>query len=72
MKKILYLKFKIKPTEKRNLKTIPVKKFKTVSLAPWKKSYDQPRQHIKKQRHYFANRSSYSQSYGFSSSHVWM
>ena len=40
-------------------------------LAPWKKSYDQPRHHIKKQRHYFANKSSSSQSYGFSSSHVW-
>ena len=39
---------------------------------PWKKSYDQPRQHIKKQRHYFANKSPSSQSYGFSSSHVWM
>ena len=36
------------------------------------KSYDQPRQHIKKQRHYFANKDLYSQSYGFSSSHVWM
>ena len=35
-----------------------------------KKSYDQPRQHIKKQRHYFANKGSSSQSYGFSSSHV--
>ena len=34
-------------------------------LAPWKKSYEQPRQHIKKQRHYFANKSPYSQSYGF-------
>ena len=41
-------------------------------LAPWKKGYDQPRQHIKKQRHYFANKGSSSQSYGFSSSHVWM
>ena len=41
-------------------------------LAPWKKSYDQPRQHIKKQRHYFANQRSSSQSFGFSSSHVWM
>ena len=41
-------------------------------LAPWKKSYDQPRQHIKKQRHDFANKGSSSQSYGFSSSHVWM
>src|SRR5574337_1012771 len=37
-------------------------------LAPWKKSYDQPRQHIKKQRHYFANKGPSSQSYGFSSS----
>ena len=41
-------------------------------LAPWKKSYDQPRQHIKKQRHYFANEGLSSQGYGFSSSHVWM
>ena len=41
-------------------------------LAPWKKSYDQPRQHIKKQRHHFANKSPYSQSYEFSSSYVWM
>ena len=41
-------------------------------LAPWKKSYDQPRQHIKKQRHYFANIGPSSQSYGFSSSHIWM
>ena len=38
----------------------------------WKKSYDQPRQHIKKQRHYFADKGPSSQSYGFSSSHVWM
>ena len=41
-------------------------------LTPWKESYDQPRQHIKKQRDYFANKGPYSQSYGFSSSHVWM
>ena len=41
-------------------------------LAPWKKSNDKPRQHIKKQRHYFANKDLPSQSYGFSSSHVWM
>ena len=41
-------------------------------LAPWKKSYDQPRQHIKKQRHYFDIKGPSSQSYGFSSSHVWM
>ena len=41
-------------------------------LAPWKKSYDKPRQHNKKQRHYFANEGPSSQSYGFSSSHVCM
>ena len=41
-------------------------------LAPWKKSYDQPRQHIKKQRHYFANKGLSSQGYGFSSTHVWI
>ena len=40
------------------------------TLVPWKKSYDQPRQHIKKQKHYFANKGLSSQSYGFSSSHV--
>ena len=45
---------------------------KLKTLAPWKKSYDQPRQHIKKQRHYFANKGPSNQSYGFSSSHVWM
>ena len=38
----------------------------------WKESYDQPRQHIQKQRHYFANKGSSSQGYGFSSGHVWM
>ena len=42
------------------------------TLAPWKKSYDQPKQHIKKQRHYFANKGPSSQSYGFSSGHVWV
>ena len=42
------------------------------TLAPWKESYDQPRQHIQKQRHYFANKRPSSQSYGFSSGHVWM
>ena len=41
-------------------------------LASWKKSCDQPRQHIEKQRHYFANKSPSSQGYGFSSGHVWM
>ena len=42
------------------------------TLASWKKSYDQPGQHIKKQRHYFANKGPSSQSYGFSNSHTWM
>ena len=41
-------------------------------FAPWKKSYEKTRHHIKKQRHYFANKGPYNQSYGFSSSHVWM
>ena len=41
-------------------------------LAPWKKSYGQPRQHIKKQRHHFANTGPSSQGYGFSNGHVWM
>ena len=41
-------------------------------LVPWTKSYDQPRQHIKKQRHYFADKGPSSQSYAFFSSHVWM
>ena len=41
-------------------------------LAPWKKSYDQKRQHVKKQRHDFTSKGPSSQSYGFSSSHEWM
>ena len=41
-------------------------------LTPWKESYDQTRQHIKKQRHYFADKGPQSQSYSFFSSHVWM
>ena len=41
-------------------------------LAPWKKSCEEPRQHIKKQRHHFADGGLYSQSYGVSSSHVRM
>ena len=41
-------------------------------LDPWKKSYDQPRQHSKEQKHYFAYKGPSSQSYGFSSSHVWI
>jgi len=42
------------------------------TLAPWKKNFDQPRQHIQKQRHYFASKGPSSQGYGFSSGHVWM
>ena len=41
-------------------------------LTPWKKSYDQPKEHIKKQRHYSVNKGPSSQSYGFPSRHVWM
>ena len=44
--------------------------FKT--LVTWKESYDKSGQHIEKQRHHFANKGSYSEIYGFSSSHVWM
>ena len=40
-------------------------------ITPWKESYDQPRQHIEKQRHYFANKGQTSQGYGFPSGHVW-
>ena len=40
--------------------------------TPWKKSYEKPRQHIKKQRHHFSNKGPHSQSYGFSRSHVQM
>ena len=42
------------------------------TLTPWKESYDQPRQHIQKQRHYFVNKGLSSQGYGFSCGHVWM
>ena len=42
------------------------------TLTPWEKSYDQSRQHIKKQRCYFANKGPSSKGYGFSSSHVWI
>ena len=45
---------------------------KLKDACSWKKSYDKPRQHIKKQRRYFANKCPSSQSYGFPSSHVWM
>ena len=40
--------------------------------TPWKESYDQPRWHTKKQRHYLANKGPFSQTYGFSSGHIWM
>ena len=42
------------------------------TLTPWKESYDKPRQHIKKQRHYLANKGPSSQGYCFSNSHMWM
>ena len=42
------------------------------TLTLWKQSYDQPRQHIQKQRHYFANKGPSNQGYGLSSGHVWM
>ena len=45
---------------------------KLKTFAPWKKSYDQPRQCIKKQRHFFSNKGLSNQGYGFSSGHVWM
>ena len=41
------------------------------TLAPWKESYNKPRQHNKKPRYHFADKGPYSQSHGFSSSHVW-
>ena len=43
-----------------------------IQLTPWKKIYDQSRQHIQKQKHCFANKGLSIQSYGFSSSHLWM
>ena len=45
---------------------------KLKDISPWNGSYDKPKEHIKKQRHQFANKGSYSQSYGFPSSHIWM
>ena len=43
-----------------------------MKFAPWKKNYDQTRQRTKKQRHYFAYKCPYNQSYDFPSRHVWM
>ena len=45
---------------------------KILLLAPWKESYDKLRPYIKKQRHHFADKGQYSQSYAFSNSHAWM
>ena len=56
-------------TKQTNKQTKTTKK---KPLAPWKKSYDKPRQYIKKQRHYSADKDPYSQSYGFSSNQVRM
>ena len=55
----------------KSLQMVPAA-IKLKYCAPWKKSYDKPKQHIKKQRHHFADKGSYSQSYGFSSGHVWI
>ena len=75
----------LQPTKETSTVTIPIciltnsalgltvfylKNRYSVILSVWKESYDQPRQHIRKQRHYFANKGPYSQGYGFSSSHV--
>ena len=43
-----------------------------MTLTPWKESFDELRQHVEKQRYYFANKGPSSQGYGFSSGHVWM
>ena len=51
---------------------IVIAAMKLKDLTPWKESYDQPRQHIKKQRHYFDNKGPSGQGYHFSSGHVWM
>ena len=45
---------------------------KLKDTTPWKESYDQPRQHVEKERHYFANKGPSRQGYGFPSGHVWM
>ena len=50
----------------------PLTHLTSKELTSWKESYDQPRQHIKKQRHYFANKGPSSQGYGFPRGHVWM
>ena len=45
---------------------------KRLKISPWNKSYDQPGEHTKKQGHYFVSQGPSGQSYGFSSSHIWM
>ena len=57
-------------TGARKLKAVEL--FQGALLAPWKKICDKPRQHIKKQRHHFADKDLFSQNYGFSSNHVWI
>ena len=66
----IILKKKKEEAEKNNVFTGKECMQLHVKLAPWKKSYDRSRQHIKTQRHHFADRGLYNQSYGFSSSHV--
>ena len=55
----------------KSLQVVPAA-MKLKDTCSLEKSYDQPRQHIKKQRHDITNKGLYSQSYGFSSSHIWM
>ena len=66
----IFLGFKITANGDCNFTMTTAMKLKI--LTPWKKSYEKPRQQIKKKRHHFANKGPYSQSYGFSNSHVWM
>ena len=62
---IAAMKLKNKTKQKNTNKTKQQQQQQKKTLVPWKESYDQPRQHIKKQRHHFANKSLYCQSYGF-------
>ena len=55
----------------KSLQMVPAA-MKLNMFAPWKKRYDQPKQHIKNQRHYFANKGPSGQGYGFSSGHIWI
>ena len=65
-------KYKKTRNSVKKSKIYKIDTMKLKMLAPWKKNYDKSRQHIKKQRQYFANKGPSSQSYAFSSSHVWM